>query len=57
MGINTDMKTALKKLIHYAKVVWEVPAVQSAALTWLIRLGMSASGAAIAIPVLNALVQ
>lgn len=57
MGINTDMKTALKKLVHYAKVVWAVPAVQSAALTWLIRLGMSASGAAIVIPVLNALVQ
>ncbi|WP_409664028.1 hypothetical protein [Sphingomonas parapaucimobilis] len=32
--------------IRYAKIVWEVPAVKSVALTWLIRAGLSASGAA-----------
>lgn len=43
--------------LRIAKTVWRVPAVQSVALTWLIRLGLSASGAAIVIPIVDALVQ
>lgn len=46
---------ALATVVRYAKIAWEVPAVKSAALTWLIRLGVP--GAAILIPVIDALVN
>lgn len=48
-------RTIVKTVLHYAKIVWEVPAVQSAALTWLIRA--SVPGAAILIAAVNALVN
>ncbi|WP_156361263.1 hypothetical protein [Sphingomonas sp. Leaf257] len=43
--------------IHYAKIVWEVPAVKSVALTWLIRAGLSASGAAALTAIVDAVAR
>lgn len=53
----STLKSAALGALRIAKTVWQVPAVKSVALTWLIRLGLSASGAAIVIPVVDALVQ
>ena len=52
-----DTRTIVKTVLHYAKIVWEVPAVQSAALTWLIRIGVPSAAAAIIIPVVDALAK
>jgi hypothetical protein len=53
--MTSKVKKGLQTVAHYAKIAWEVPAVKSAALTWLIRLGVP--GAAILIPVFDALVN
>lgn len=50
---NTPKRTVLQSVKHYALKVWEVPAVKSIALTWLIRL--SVPGAPILIAVVDAL--
>ena len=41
--------------LRYAKVIWDVPAVKSVALTWLIRVGVPSGAAAILIPILDAI--
>lgn len=42
---------------RYAKTVWEVPAVKSVALTWLIRADLSASTAAMLTAVVDAVTR
>lgn len=51
------LKSAALGALRIAKTIWEVPAVKSVAVTWLIRAGLSASGAAILIPIVDALVS
>ncbi len=52
--MTSKTKKAVATVKRYAKIVWEIPAIKSVALTWLIRLGVP--GAAILIPVIDALV-
>ena len=54
---DAEKPTILQTVFHYAKIVWEVPAVQSAALTWLIRIGVPSAAAAVIIPVVDALAK
>lgn len=42
---------------RYAKIVWEVPAVKSVALTWLVRVGLSTSGAAALTAIVDAVAR
>ncbi|GAA3266477.1 hypothetical protein GCM10020258_35470 [Sphingomonas yabuuchiae] len=49
--------TAMRTAMRYAKIVWEVPAVKSVALTWLIRAGLSASGAAALTAIVDAVAR
>jgi len=44
-------------MLRYAKIVWEVPAVRSVAVTWLIRAGLSASGAAALTAIVDAVAR
>lgn len=50
---SENKRTVLQSAKHYALKIWEVPAVKSIALTWLIRL--SVPGAPILIAVVDAL--
>lgn len=47
--MTSKVKKGLQTVARYAKIAWEVPAVKSAALTWLIRLGVPGAGIAFAI--------
>lgn len=51
--MESKLKKGLAKAGHYAKVIWEIPAIKSVALTWLVRLGVP--GGAILIAVVDAL--
>lgn len=44
-------------IVRYAKIVWEVPAVRSVALTWLVRVGLSASTAAMLTAIVDAVTR
>lgn len=43
----------LKTVAKYAKIVWEIPAIKSKALTWLIRIGVP--GAPVVLSIIDAL--
>jgi len=53
--MTKKLKKGLQTVARYAAIAWEVPAVKSAALTWLIRL--SVPGAAIVVAVIDAMVR
>ncbi len=50
---SENKRTVSQSVKHYALKIWEVPAVKSFALTWLIRL--SVPGAPVLIAVIDAL--
>lgn len=54
---KTEWRRVGATVVRYAKIVWEVPAVKSVALTWLIRAGLSASTAAMLTAVVDAVTR
>lgn len=51
--MTSKVKKGLATALHVAKTIWEIPAIQSKAITWLVRIGVP--GAALAPLIIDAI--